>query len=516
MITTSLRWKLLAWIALLLACILAGFGITAYELTRRSRLAQIDEALTRRVAALAAEVRGGPGGPPSSRSGERNVDRTPPRRPPSDSNRMAPPDRPSGPRPGEQELNPANFGQPGGTALEPPEFRGGMRQVRLSAATAGLFNETSVDDYFFGAWGRDGAVSKISANAPAGLTRPASAVRGGAISPATHDGYRLAGHVTELNDCVVAGISLAPYRDNLRHFAWWLSGAGLGVLALGLGGGWLIASRAMRPIDEISAAARRISAGNLAERVRVSDPTNELGRLAAVLNSTFARLEAAFDEQKQFTADASHELRTPLAVLISEAQAALTRPRTDAEYRETIQTCLEAAQEMRQLAESLLELARIDSGQANIRHTPFDLAEIVQDGVVLLSPLAARREIRIETALSSAPMQGDPGRVKQVLINLLDNAIYYNVERGSIRLETRSEKSSAILVVSDTGPGISAEDLPHIFKRFYRADKSRSHSERRSGLGLAIVKSIVEAHGGTIEVTSRYGAGTTFTVRLPQ
>jgi len=516
MITTSLRGKLLAWIALLLVCILVGFGVTAYELTGRSRLAQIDEALARRLSALTAEVRGGPGGPPPSRTGERSTDRTTPSRSTSASDRMAPPDGPAGPPPDEPGSNSASHRPSGGPPPEPPEFRSGTRQIRLSAATAALFSETNTDDYFYAVWGREGTALKLSGNAPAGLSRPESIGTNAAITSVTRDGFRLAIHLTERSDCVVVGVTLAAYRESLRLFAWWLAGAGLGVLALGLGGGWFIASRAMRPIDEIGAAARRISAGNLAERIRVNDPANELGRLAAVLNSTFARLETSFNEQKQFTADASHELRTPLAVLISETQAALARPRTDVEYRETIQTCLDAAQEMRRLAESLLELARIDSGQANIRRTPFDLAEIVQDAVELLNPLAARREIQIETALTSAPMQGDPGRLKQVLINLLDNAIYYNVPRGSVRLETRCEKSTVVLVVSDTGPGISAEDLPHIFKRFYRADKSRTQSERRSGLGLAIVKSIVEAHGGTIEVASRYGAGTTFTVHLPQ
>ena len=509
MITHSLRWKLLAWIALLLACILAGFGGTAFELTRRSRLAQIDEALARRVAALATEVRIGPGGPPPSRSVERNPDRAPPRPPPSES------DRPPGPPPDEPEPDGADRRQPDGPPPEPPVLRSGPRQFRLSAATAGLFSETDADDYFYAVWGRDGTSMKFSANAPTGMIRPEPVSAGATIKIVTRDGFRLAGHFTERSDCVVVGIALTSYQASLRLFALWLAGAGLGVLALGLGGGWLVASRAIRPIDEISAAAQRISAGNLAERIRVSDPANELGRLAGVLNSTFARLEAAFDEQKQFTADASHELRTPLAVLISEAQSALSRPRTDAEYRETIETCLEAAQEMRRLAESLLDLARFDSGQAAMRRVPFDLAEFARDGVELLLPLAAQRAIQIDTALTPAPLHGDPGRVKQVLINLLDNAIYYNVERGSIRVETRREKSVALLIVADTGPGIPAEDLPHIFKRFYRADKSRTQSDHRSGLGLAIVKSIVEAHGGTIAVESRFGAGTTFTVRLP-
>jgi heavy metal sensor kinase len=271
----------------------------------------------------------------------------------------------------------------------------------------------------------------------------------------------------------------------------------------------------MRPLKDISATASRISGGNLSERINVADTENELGQLTGVLNSTFARLEAAFDQQKQFTADASHELRTPIAVLISEAQTSLARQRSAAEYRETIEACLDTAQQMRRLTESLLELARFDAGQEQIKHEPVDLAEITRAAAELVQPLAAEGGVQIHGDLTPAEVTGDSVRISQVITNLLTNAIRYNKPQGQVRARTHVVPGSAILTITDTGQGIAAEDLPHIFERFYRADKSRSGAQGRTGLGLAICQAIVDAHGGDIEVTSLPGAGTTFAVRLP-
>jgi heavy metal sensor kinase len=327
--------------------------------------------------------------------------------------------------------------------------------------------------------------------------------------------YREAYDFNREGRSVLIGRSIAAELEAMRGFALVLAGAGIAVLALGLGGGWLIASRAMRPLKDISATASRISGGNLSERINVADTENELGLLAGVLNSTFARLEAAFDQQKQFTADASHELRTPIAVLVSETQTALARPRTAGEYRETIEACLDTAQQMRRLTESLLELARFDAGQERIQREPVDLAELARASVELVRPLAADGGVQIHCALAPTEVSVDAIRMGQVITNLLTNAIRYNKPGGEVRLSSRVEPGSAILVIADTGQGIAAEDLPHIFERFYRADKARSAAQGRTGLGLAICKAIVDAHSGSIEVASQPGAGTIFTVRLP-
>jgi len=170
---------------------------------------------------------------------------------------------------------------------------------------------------------------------------------------------------------------------------------------------------------------------------------------------------------------------------------------------------------MRRLLESLLELARLDAGQEPMKQLRFDLAGTVRDAIESVQPLAGERGIKIRSELPSLEIAGDPERLGQVITNLLSNAIYYNTDDGEVRVTVQPQNGSALIIVADTGRGISTEDLPHIFERFYRADKARTTVAGHTGLGLAISKAIVEAHGGNIEVTSQPQAGTTFAVRLP-
>ncbi len=312
---------------------------------------------------------------------------------------------------------------------------------------------------------------------------------------------------------IVVGCSITPELEALHRAALFLIGVGSLILLIGLTVGWWIVSRALRPIESISAAAVKISAGDLSQRINVAEAQSELGQLAAVLNSTFARLEAAFAQQRQFTSDAAHELRTPVSVMLTQAQTALNRERTAPEYRETVAACQRAAQRMRRLIESLLALARLDAGQEVLKRLPFDFSKTVSDCVELLKPMAGERGVKMISELSALEITGDSEHFAQVVTNLLTNAIQYNLPDGEVRVKLESENGLAVLTVSDTGAGISSEDLPRVFERFYRADKSRSTGG--NGLGLAIAKAIVEAHGGTIEVASEENAGTTFTVRLP-
>jgi heavy metal sensor kinase len=476
----SIRWRLQLWLGFLLVAVLSGFGIAVYQLHRVNQFQQLDEELERRVSVLSAAVRGGPPPePPGKRSDAEKSSKRPP--PPPESG--------------------------------PGRSRPGPKEFRLPASGEELFETNRPDAFYYVAWYRDGSLLRQSANAPEGQERPLRDAQDTRRHFQMRDGFRELYHFTELGDCVLAGRSIAPQLAELATFRWWLIAAGGGVLAFGLGVGWWLTNRAIRPVEEISAAASRISAGNLAERIHTTDPQNELGRLAGVLNSTFARLEAAFAQQKQFTADAAHELRTPLAIMISEAQTTLARERSAAEYRETVEGCLETAQQMRRLAESLLELSRFDAGQETIARQPLDLAKVTADSLERLHPLLAQRNLRLRTALGPAPTLGDSERLGQVLNNLLTNAIYYNMDGGEITVGTSTEKGIAILRVTNTGPGIAPEELPHLFKRFYRADKSRG--DGRSGLGLSICKAIVEAHGGKIEAASKAGQRVTFTVELP-
>ena len=314
-----------------------------------------------------------------------------------------------------------------------------------------------------------------------------------------------------------------PELHELKMARLKLVGFGGIILFFGLAGGWWFVSRALRPIENISAAAVKISAGDLSQRINVAEAESELGKLASVLNSTFARLDAAFAQQKQFASDAAHELRTPVTVILTQTQTALNRERSPAEYRETIAACQRAAQRMRKLIHALLELARLDAGQEQMKRLRFDFSSAVNECVALIKPIAGERGVKIVSELAPVEITGDAERLAQAVTNLLTNAIQYNKPEGGVRVKLASQGGLAVLTVSDTGSGISPEDLPHVFKRFYRGDKSRTGgppspgfgAAGNAGLGLAIAKAIVEAHGGAIEVSSTERAGTTFTVRLP-
>ena len=311
-------------------------------------------------------------------------------------------------------------------------------------------------------------------------------------------------------ETILVGCSIAPELRQLNLTALKLTGAGAIILLLGLaGGGWLV-RRALRPINDISAAALKISAGDLSQRIDVAETESELGQLAAVLNSTFARLETAFAQQQQFTADAAHELRTPVSVMLTQTQTALQRERSATEYRETIEACQRASQRMRRLIESLLELARLDAGQETDEAARFNLAGTVNECAEQLKPVASQRNVKILTELVPVKITGDAERLAQVITNLLTNAIQFNQTGGEVRVKLETQAGLAVLTVSDTGPGISDEDLPHVFERFYRGDKSRTTAHGNAGLGLAISKAIVEAHGGTIEVVSKENVGNDF------
>jgi signal transduction histidine kinase len=259
--------------------------------------------------------------------------------------------------------------------------------------------------------------------------------------------------------------------------------------------------------------AAKVAAGDLSQRISTADTDSELGRLASVLNSTFARLDAAFTQQARFTADAAHELRTPLSVMLTHTQNGLASECPNEEHREAFEASQRAAQRMRRLLDSLLELARLDAGQEPLRHAECDLAKIAADCIALIRPLGDARRIKIHPELSPAACRGDAERLAQVITNLLSNAIEYNHDGGEIRIAARRANGTATLVVSNTGPGIPAEDLPHIFERFRRADAARSGGH--VGLGLAIAKAIVDAHGGSIEAASEPIRGATFRVGIP-
>lgn len=511
MFINSIRWRMQIWLAFLLVIILSGFGFTAFQLYRMNRFKEIDGELERRVASLVNDVSirqrmGKPPEPPPKDDDifrelfdepKRKAEKT------DSGGRSVPPP----PKPPEKKKRQDGMGMDRGGF--------GAREIKLSGQTIALFNEEDKDSYYFVVWSREANALKRSTNAPPELQMPSRLDVSASIHTQQRGSIRESYHFTEIGECVVVGRNIADDLKALDRFAWRLCGTGAVILALGLGGGWLLTNRTIRPINEISSAANRISEGNLSERIDVADTDNELERLASVLNSTFARLDAAFTRQKQFTADASHELRTPLAVLISDAQTTLARERTTEEYRETLQECLETAQQMRRLTESLLELARSDVGQEQLAKEPYDLTATTEACVKKLQPIAQGKDVQIKAELVPVQGFGQVDRYLQVLTNLISNAIQYNKPGGEIRISVQESQGRAIIKVADTGIGISPEDLPHIFERFYRADKSRSRRNGHFGLGLAICKALVEGEQGTIVATSVLGQGSEFTVTLP-
>lgn len=390
-----------------------------------------------------------------------------------------------------------------------------MPEDRVPRKVKDLFPASGPEGFYYAVWVGRRAKLQRSANAPE-VPMPSPEGRSTRTQFRDRDGMREAYHFTERGECVLAGRPVGSDLAGMKPFAVRLSLTGLSVLAVGLGGGWLLTSRSIRPIEQIASSARRISEGDLSERIPVGKPGNELGQLATVLNSTFAKLEESFAQQKRFTSDASHELRTPLTVLITETQAALSRERSTEDYREALEGNLETARQMKKLTEALLELARLDAGSDEARGLSFDLAEVAGKVLGKLKPLADQRSIRLIEDLRPVPASGSPERLGLVISNLTENAIFYGKQSGSVTVSTWDTEANVFVRVADDGPGIAAEDLPHLFERFYRADKSRTGSPGRYGLGLAICRGLVEAEGGSILVDSRPGEGATFTVVLPK
>ncbi|HTB83489.1 MAG TPA: ATP-binding protein [Candidatus Sulfotelmatobacter sp.] len=451
---------MLLWIALLLVLILAALDFAAFKIYFANSVAKFDGTLRRRVAEMSVAV---------FAHGNRNNDS---------------PDA----EPGKSDLDKA-----------------------FLIATAQHLGQVGMEGFYFAAW--SGPSVNESANRPDEIPRPQLKDRDTGTYARMRGTFREMYHATENGDLILVGHTLAPEISDANRFAGWLVFGSIVFLGLALSGSWLIIGQALQPVEKIGLTARRIADGNLSERINTEETESELGQLAGVLNSTFARLETAFAQQKQFTADAAHELRTPLAVLITEAQTTLARERGMTDYKDSISASLETVQQMRRLTDSLLELARFDAGQESLRREKVNLATLAEDSLKLVRPLAAQRNLQIRSDLEPMYVFADAGRLSQVVTNFLTNAVRYNRENGEIRIATRLQGDFAVLSVTDTGEGISPADLPRVFERFYRGDKSRSTGG--NGLGLSISKAIVEAHGGTIEVASEKGNGTTFTLRLP-
>ena len=288
------------------------------------------------------------------------------------------------------------------------------------------------------------------------------------------------------------------------------------VVLLAFGSGLFLSRKSLVKVDEVTEISRKISADRLSARIPSHDVDDEIGRLIETFNGMIARLDTSFEQMRQFSADASHELRTPLTVLRTQLETALTSRTSPSEIRKIVAQCLDEAIRMGSILENLLLLGKGDSGRPGIKRERVRLDDLVRDTYDETVILASQKSIGVKIeAGDNILIWGDKQRLRQMILNLVDNAIKYSHEKSVITLSLAQNNGEAKVVVRDQGIGIPSSEITRIFDRFYRVDRARSRALGGSGLGLAIVKWIVEAHGGTIAVKSAVNKGSEFTVSLP-
>lgn len=320
----------------------------------------------------------------------------------------------------------------------------------------------------------------------------------------------------QLVNILRVGTSLQPTDRMLRRLLVGLYIASPVALLVSLMGGWFLAGRALRPVHAITQAARRIAAGDWSQRIQTPHSNDEIGQLASTFNDMIGRLEVSFKQIRQFSADASHELRTPLTITKGETELALRRPRQTEDYRVVLESNLEEIDRMSRIVDELLFLSRADLGEIKLKMFPVQLDDLVREIQQQAMVLGMERHVQaVLNAVEPVLIQGDDLRLRELLLNLVDNAVKYSYEGQTVELALVVEGSQAKIMVRDHGIGIAPENQARVFDRFYRTDEARAHGAKGTGLGLAICKWIVEVHHGTIELDSTVHGGSCFTVFLP-
>ena len=307
-----------------------------------------------------------------------------------------------------------------------------------------------------------------------------------------------------------------PDENDLGEIIRIIFWCGVPATLLALGGGWWMMRRALAPVAALTRAAERVNEHNLGERLPRTGSGDELDRLTEVFNAMTGRLHQSFARIREFTLHASHELKTPLTVIHAELETALQDAALPAPRREQLESELDEVQRLAKIVDGLTLLTKADAGQITLARDPVRLDELLREGCSDAQSLARPHDIQIRIAdCAELTVTGDRHRLRQLLLNLTDNAIKYNARSGTVTLSLRRAAGQAELAVTNTGPGIPAEALPRVFDPFYRADASHSQAVEGCGLGLSIARWIVTAHHGTIQITSEPNRLTTATVRLP-
>ena len=320
---------------------------------------------------------------------------------------------------------------------------------------------------------------------------------------------------------IVLSQSLDQVFLNLEAFRRVLYIAVPAALLLAGFGGWFLARKSLAPVVEMAEQARRIGGENMSERLQLSNPRDELGRLGSTLNELLDRLSASFAQQREFMADASHELRTPISVIRTAASVTLSQERRDEEeYRGVLTMIDEQGRHLARIVEDMFRLARADSGNQNVRVNRFYLDELLAKIVCDAKLLGAAKDIRIELSeTGEAPIDGDEELIRQMILNLIDNAVKYAPAGARVRMSLEQRGEEYVVSVSDTGPGIPVAAQTRIFERFYRVDSvhslSREDGPLGAGLGLPIARWVAEAHRGRLVLERSDESGSTFVAVLP-
>lgn len=493
-IIRSIRWQYQFGQLLLMACVLITLFSLYYNLHRKELIAKIDRKLQSTLMFSMQAL----------------TSSTPQLNHPS-STAPGPGGRPQPNNPGAERRPPPRQAGRAGNAGPPQDGASPKHHAQKTlddAVESGLYAISWLDT------NPDAEVSRFG-DVPLDLTYQSYQVRPEGPQLHTRDDAReiIFFHRREL--LVVIGQPLSSLNAPMHKLLLQLLTIGASILLLGFLGGMIISRRVLNPILQISQTAEAISQGNSNERIELADAPAELEGLARTLNQTFDHLDESIRTQKRFSADASHELRTPIAVVIAQCQAALKRDRSTDEYKTVLTACLRAGDRMKTMANSLLDLIRIDNEAGSLTKALSDLNEIICEAAEDADHLSALHPVAFQPLEKPLMAEIDWNRIHQVIMNLLNNAVTHNPQGCSIRIALRKDNHSAIITIADTGSGIPADALPHIFDRFYRADKSRSREQGGTGLGLSIVKKLIIAHGGSITASSSPNQGTTFTIKLP-
>jgi heavy metal sensor kinase len=318
-----------------------------------------------------------------------------------------------------------------------------------------------------------------------------------------------------LSAIIQVGASLQQQKETLSSVLLVLAVSIPLALIFAAYGAWMLACKALRPVEFITASARRISAENLSARLQVVNPDDEIGKLTTTMNEMLERLESSFSRIRHFSSDVSHELRTPLTIMRGEMEVAVRWARDVEEQRAIMGSCLDEVGRMTQIIDQLLEMARIESGQLVLELQDVDLSGLVKSIVSHEKLLSGAERVTVSADREEAVVRGDFRRLQALFVALLDNALRYSPAELPVTVNLGVSDGWVTVAITDQGKGIAPEELSRIFETFYRVDSSRNRDHGGIGLGLSLVRLIAEAHGGTVTAQSTLGAGSTFIVTLP-